>query len=68
MVYLGITGETGAKYLRLGVIVPDAVIGADRRPLFLTDPESVQRHKAAILAYKARQRAAKHNVEVLSYA
>jgi hypothetical protein len=64
--YLGITGETGLKYLRLEVITPDAVISSDKRPLFRTDPQSVERHLANIQAYRARQRAVRNNA--LSYA
>jgi hypothetical protein len=65
--YLGIHPETGLRYLRLEVLRPDAVIGSDQRPLFKVDPQVIQRHKAAIAAYKNRRRAATHNVKDLRY-
>jgi hypothetical protein len=65
--YLGLNYETGLKYLRLGIITPDAFIGADRRPLFATDLLSVERHISAIDAYKGRTRAVRFNVQLLAH-
>jgi len=50
--FLGLRHETGAKYLALGVLKPDAVVGESRRLLFKVDPESIERHKAAIELYR----------------
>lgn len=66
--YLGIHSETGARYLSLGVVIPDAVIAADQRPLFATDAASIARHLAGIRTYQAWTRAARANVKNLSYA
>ena len=65
--YLGISYEFGSFLRKRGVLSIDAQM-QDGRPLFLTDLESVERHKSAIRAYRARQGAAKHNVKALSYA
>jgi hypothetical protein len=64
--YLGIHHETGLRYLRLGVLKPDART-RDKRPLFAVDPESIERHKSAIRAYKLRRRAAAHNLKDLAH-
>jgi hypothetical protein len=66
-VYLKIHPETGLRYLRLHVIEADALT-TEGRPLFAVDPQSIERHKSAIRSYKARQRAARHNLKALSYA
>jgi hypothetical protein len=64
--FLGLRHETGAKYLKLGVLVPDALT-TGKRPLFKVDPISIEGHRTAIRAYKARQRAAARNLKDLRY-
>lgn len=65
--FLGLRHETGAKYLKLGILIPDATIAATNRPLFKVDPISIEGHRTAIRAYKARQRAAARNLKDLRY-
>jgi hypothetical protein len=64
--FLGLRHETGAKYLKLGVLVPDAATALSRRPLFKVDPESIERHRKAILAFRVRQRAVRYNLKELA--
>jgi hypothetical protein len=65
-VYLKIHSETGLRYLRLGVLEPDAMT-ATGKPLFGVDASSVARHLAAISAYRAGLKAAAHNLKELAY-
>lgn len=65
--FLGLRHETGTKYLALGVLVPDAITARDKRPLFKVDPQSIERHRAAIRGYKMRQRAAARNLKDLRH-
>ena len=63
--YLKLNAETGLKYLRLRVLIPDAKT-ANGRPLFKVDSASIERHKAAIRAYRVRAIAVRQNVVVNS--
>jgi hypothetical protein len=65
--FLGLRHETGAKYLALGVLTPDAETAVSHRPLFRVDPESINRHLEEIQAYKRRRTAARRNVKDLTY-
>jgi hypothetical protein len=65
--FLGLRHETGAKYLALGVLKPDALVGEHKRPLFKIDPESIQRHKAEIELYRHTRPLRLANKRALSY-
>jgi hypothetical protein len=64
--YLCLRHETAASYLKLGILVPDAYIGTDenKRPLFLTDHLSVERHKERIRRYRTERFLRHHRLEV----
>jgi hypothetical protein len=64
--YLQINPETGLRYLRLGVIEPDALTTTGK-PLFGVDADSVARHQKAIKAYRAGLAAAAHNIKDLRH-
>jgi hypothetical protein len=64
--YLKIHPETGVKYLRLGVLKPDAMT-ATGKPLFGVDAASVARHLTAISVYRVGLKAAARNVKELAY-
>jgi hypothetical protein len=67
-IFLGLRHETGRKYFALGVLIPDAVIGQKKRPLFKVDAASIERHKGAIEAYKYRRMRARQNLKEPVYA
>jgi hypothetical protein len=47
------------------VILPDANLNDESRPLF--DAQALERHRATIKQYEARQIAARYNVKDLSH-
>jgi predicted site-specific integrase-resolvase len=58
---LGIRHETLRRYIKLGVIAPDAQTTSGRA-LFLADAASLERHKESIMTYKRRIAQSRHNV------
>ena len=58
---LDIRPETGRRYRELGVLVPDAWV--DARPLYLTDPLNIERHRESLARYRARIARASYNVK-----
>ena len=62
--FLRLRHETGAKYLALGVLAPDAEVGENHRPLFRIDPISVERHLDSIRRHRQKRFARAHRLEV----
>jgi hypothetical protein len=64
--YLCLRHETAANYLKLGILVADAVVGSgeNTRPLFRIDPVSVERHKERIRRYRTERYVRHHRLEV----
>jgi len=58
---LDIRPETGRRYRQLGVLVPDARVGV--RPLYLTDPLNIERHRQSLARYRARIGRSVYNVK-----
>jgi hypothetical protein len=58
---LGVSYEYGRHLREIGVLKPDAMIDGER-PVFFCDPESVERHKQRICAYRATVRSAQENL------
>jgi hypothetical protein len=61
--FLGLRHETGAKYLALGVLTPDAQTATNKRPLFKVNPESIERHLGEIRAFKRQRFNARRNIK-----
>jgi len=64
---LGIGYRLGSQLYKCGVITPDAKLD-DGRPIFANTAQAMERHRAELRAYRARQRAARANVKNLAYA
>jgi hypothetical protein len=62
---LNIRPETARRYRALKVLVPDAQT-PDGRPLYLSDPASVERHREAIRQYRTRVSGARRNITSLN--
>ena len=58
--YLRISYEFGSQLRRTKVLQPDAEMD-DKRPLFLCDVQSVERHREKIAEYRGNVAAARHN-------
>jgi hypothetical protein len=58
---LDIRPETGRRYRKLGVLVPDTWV--DNRPLYLSDPLNVEKHRQSLAHYRARIARASNNVK-----
>jgi hypothetical protein len=57
---IGVSYGYGSKLLDRGVILPDGFMDNDA-PLFLSDPENLERHRRAVATYRATIREAKEN-------
>lgn len=58
---LDIRPETGRRYRKLGVLVPDAWVY--HRPLYFCDLLNVEKHRQSLARYRARIARASHNVK-----
>jgi hypothetical protein len=63
---LGIRWETGRHFRKLGVLKPDAKT-VSGRPLYLADLATLEKAKARIADYRARQNRARANLQELSH-
>lgn len=63
---IGTTFESGVKFLRLGVLRPDATLNG--KPIFLADFKTVEKAKTAIAQFRARHKRQLDNLKELAHA
>jgi hypothetical protein len=63
---LGLRPETLRRYIRLEIVVPDAITSTDRY-LFLSSVASVERHRVSIRAYRLKTVSGRRSVKELHH-